>query len=384
MNSRSFVLVIAAVLAVCSPVRAAPASTNVRGAAYPAINADGSISFHFTAPTAQKVQVQPGDAAGEHSGMGAGPFDMTRDKDGVWSVTIPPGVPGFHYYWLMADGVPVNDPSSETFFGYNKETSGIDVPEPGVDFYLPKAVPHGQVRSLWYYSKITQAWRRANVYTPPGYDRNPRQRYPVLYLRHGGGENADGWVKQGQMNFIMDNMLAEKKAKPMIVVMENNYANRPGETASTAPGTPRDSPIVDVTLDELLPAVQANFRTIPDREHRAMAGLSAGSALTLTITLGHLDRFSWIGAFSNPPTKIDPKTAYGGVFKDAAGFNRKVHLLWFSAGTAEHQIHDAAKASHEALDQAGIKTVWTEFPGTAHEWQTWRKALYGFAPLLFR
>jgi enterochelin esterase-like enzyme len=363
-----------------------PADTNVRGAEYPRVHANGSVTFQVKAPTAQKVQVQPGAAAGEPSGLGAGPFDMVRSADGVWSVTVPPGVPGFHYYWLLVDGVEANDPSSETFFGYNKETSGVEVPEPGVDFYLPKDVPHGEIREHWYYAKVTEAWRRALVYTPPAYDANPRLRYPVLYLQHGGGESVTGWPRQGHMNFIMDNLIATGKAKPMIVVMENGYALKPGEKQG-APGgpIPTHSTLEEVVVGELIPTIDASYRTLADRDHRAMAGLSMGSRQTLQITLSNLDKFSYIGAFSRPTdANFAAATSYNGVFKDAAAFNKKVHLLFFGAGTAEHSIHDSAKASHEALDKAGVKNVFVEFPGTAHEWQTWRKTLNDFAPRLFR
>jgi enterochelin esterase-like enzyme len=362
-----------------------PATTNVRGSEYPRVHADGQVTFRVVAPTAQKVQVQPGAAAGEASGLGAGPFDMTRDKDGAWTVTTPPSVPGFHYYWLLIDGVEANDPSSETFFGYNKETSGIEVPDSALDFYLPKDIPHGEIREHWYHSKITEEWRRTLVYLPPGYDSN-RRRYPVLYLQHGGGENVTGWPRQGLMNFIMDNLIEAGKAKPMIVVMDTGYALKPGEQAPS-PGGPFPPPITfkQVVINEVTPAVDTTYRTIADRDHRAMAGLSMGSRQTLYITLTNLDKFSYIGAFSNPAMPdFNPATSYDGVFKDAAAFNKRVHLLWFGAGTVEHAIHDSAKASHEALDKAGVKNVFVEFPGTAHEWQTWRKALNDFAPRLFR
>jgi enterochelin esterase-like enzyme len=363
-----------------------PATTNVRGVQFPRVHSDGRVTFRVTAPSAQKVQIQPGAAAGEPSGLGAGPFDMTRDKDGVWTVTTPPAVPGFHYYWLLIDGVPANDPSSETFFGYNKETSGVEIPEPGVDFYLPKDVPHGQIREHWYHSKITAEWRRALVYVPPGYDSHPRERYPVLYLQHGGGENVTGWPRQGLMNFIMDNLIAEGKVKPIIVAMETGYASKPGEEP-LAPGAPlaARSTFEQVIVGEFIPNIDATYRTIADREHRAMAGLSMGSRQTLQITLTNLDKFSFIGAFSRPPVRdFDAASAYDGVFKDAAAFNKKVHLLWFGAGTAEHEIHDSVKAAHEALNRAHVQNVFVEFPGTAHEWQTWRRALYDFAPRLFR
>ncbi len=359
-----------------------PAITNVRGAEYPRVHSDGRVTFRVAAPTAQKVQLDAPPAAGSPSGLGGGPFDMVKDKDGFWTVTTPPAVPGFHYYNLLIDGVTVNDPSSETFFGFNKETSGVEVPEPGVDFYYPKNVPHGEVRMKWYYSKITESFRPAYIYTPPDYDKNAGKRYPVLYLRHGGGENLYGWVKQGMMNFIMDNLLAEGKIVPMLVVMENGAASRPGEALTNNGAT--QGTIVDVTMKELIPMIDASFRTRADREHRAMAGLSMGSGQTMQIGLTNLDSFSWLGAFSFPSGNFDVRKSYGGVFNDAAGFNKKVHLLYFSAGTAETRIHDGAKAAHDAIEKAGIKTPFIEFPKTAHEWQTWRKALYDFAPRIFK
>lgn len=177
-----------------------PAPSNVRDAAFPRIHSDLRVTFRFVAPTVSSVQMEGGD------GLGPGPFDMTRDDEGIWTVTTPPVVPGFHYYWLLVDGVAVNDPSSQTYFGYGKPTSGIDVPEPGVDFYDPKDVPHGEVRSHWYHSEITGKWRKATVYTPPGYDAKPGVRYPVLYLQHGAGEDETGWTKQGYANFIWNEL----------------------------------------------------------------------------------------------------------------------------------------------------------------------------------
>ena len=363
-----------------------PATSNVRGAEYPRVHSDGRVTFRVAAPTAQKVQLDAPPAGSAPSGLGAGPFDMVRDKDGFWTVTIPPVVPGFHYYSILIDGFPANDPSSETYFGYNKETSGVEVPEAGVDFYYPKNVPHGDVRIKWYYSKVTQSWRQAYVYTPPDYERDPRKRYPVLYLRHGGGENVHGWIKQGMANFTMDNLLAEGKAVPMLIVMDNGYASRPGEPEPSGPvAITQQSTVVQVTINDLIPVIDASYRTLADREHRAMAGLSMGSRQTLQITLGNLDKFSWIGAFSRPPLNdFDVKAAYNGVFNDAAGFNKRVHLLYFGAGTAETAIHDSVKATHDALDRAGIKNVFVEFPKTAHEWQTWRKSFYDFAPRIFK
>ena len=369
---------------------AVPATSNVPGAEYPKIHSDRRVSFRFKAPKAQTVAVSVGKT-----------YPMERDTNGVWSVTTAPLVPGFHYYWLVIDGEMLNDPASETFYGVGKQSSGIEIPEVGVDFYNPKDVPHGEIRERIYFSKTTQAWRRIFVYTPPDYDANRDARYPVLYLQHGGGEDERGWVVQGRVNHIMDNLLAEKKAQPMIVVMEKGYARKPGEPqVPLRPPTgtnamPRDFSRMFSTLDEvftkdLIPMIDATYRTKTDREHRAMAGLSMGGMQTFNITLNHLDLFSYIGGFSGAGGgfgggTFDAKTANGGAFADAEAFNKKVHLVWLGIGTAEAKnMHTSVSNYHDALEKAGIKTVYYESPGTAHEWQTWRRDLKEFAPLLFR
>lgn len=364
-----------------------PATSNVRDAQYPRIHSDLRVTFQVKAPTAQKVQVVPPEAGGALNGLGKAPYDMVRDQDGVWTVTTPPVVPGFHYYWLLVDGVAVNDPSSDSYFGFNKQTSGVEVPEPGVGFYQIKDVPHGEVREHWYHSRITGLWRRARVYTPPEYEANPKMRYPVLYLQHGGGEDEMGWTKQGRANFIMDNLLAAKQTKSMIIVMDCGYATKQGEPpVATQPGrtpAPRNH-FPDVVVHELIPAIDAACRTMPDREHRAMAGLSMGAGQTLQITLSNLDKFSYIGSFSGGALQnFDLKTSYNGVFADPAVFNKKVHLLWLGAGTAEESHVASSKAAHEVLDKAGINNVLFLSPGTAHEWQTWRRDLHDFLPRLF-
>jgi enterochelin esterase family protein len=362
-----------------------PASTNVRGAEYPRVHADLRVTFRMKAPEAKKVQLQPG---GDDNGLGKGPIEMTRSADGVWSVTIPPVVPGFHYYWFLVDGVIVNDPGSETFFGWGRQSSGVDVPGTDADFYAPKDVPRGDVRVRWYLSKTTQKWRRAFVYTPAEYDANPRTRYPVLYLQHGSGEDERGWTNQGHANFILDNLIAEGKAKPMIVVMEQGYATPPGVVQTTTTqgrGGGQPSVFEQVVVNDLIAMIDSTYRTLADKDHRAMAGLSMGGGQTLQITLAHMDKFSWIGSFSSPLRGgPDLKTAYGGAFTDAAAFNNKIHLLWFGAGTGEERMLKPALAMHETLEKAGIKNVFYQSPGTAHEWHTWRRDLREFAPLLFR
>jgi enterochelin esterase-like enzyme len=332
---------------------------------------------------------------------------MTKEAEGIWSVTTPPAVPGFHYYWFVLDGVAVNDPSSQSYFGYGKETSGVEVPEPGADYYAINDVPHGEVRAKWYLSTTTGGWRRILVYTPPGYDGNPRSRYPVLILQHGSGEDETGWTRQGRAQFILDNLIAAGQAKPMIVVMERGYAARAGTPAVTVgPGTsPRDlkpafSTFEDVIIHDLIPVIDASYRTIPDREHRAMAGLSMGGMQTLFIALQHLDMFAYIGSLSGPvvpdpdstqpigsaqPGPFNTKTAYEGAFSNPSAFNSKVKLLWLGVGTAEPEMfRGGIGAAVQALRAAGVRVVYFESHGTAHEWQTWRRDLNDFAPRLFR
>lgn len=364
-----------------------PASSNIMGAQYPRIHPDGRVTFRVPARDAQKVQLMPGSAAGSDSGLGAGPIDMVKDDRGFWTVTTKPAVPGFHYYWFIIDGVSANDNGSESYYGWGRECSGVEVPEKGVDFYDAKPVSHGDVRIRWYFSKLTGEWRQAYVYTPPDYDTG-RARYPVLYLQHGAGENVTTWTKQGHADLILDNLIAEGKAKPMLVVMDTGYATKLGATpvASPAGGQPQiPNAFEEVLITELIPMIDSSFRTIADREHRAMAGLSMGGRQTLQITLTHLDKFAWIGSFSAPAVaNFDVKTSYAGVLSDAAAFNKKVHLVWIGAGTAEDRIHQGAVALHEALDKAGVHNVFFESQGTGHEFQTWRRSLHDFAPRLFR
>ena len=378
------------------PSDAVPAPSNIRGAEYPRIHPDLRVTFRIKAPDAQKVVFAFFDSQR---------YPAKKGEDGFWTATTEPQVPGFHYYRVFIDGAEVNDPASETFYGTGKQASGIEIPEKDVDFYLPKNLPHGEVRERWYHSSTTQQWRRIFVYTPPGYDTDRDTRYPVLYLQHGGGEDERGWPNQGRVGFILDNLLAEGKARPMLVVMEQGYARRPGDTAPppgpprrTAPGqAPAPRPdfsrmfgaFEDVMVKELIPMIDATYRTIPDRDHRAMAGLSMGGMQTFQITLKHLDLFAYIGGFSGGGggfggVPFDPKTAHNGVMADADAFNKKVHLLWLGIGTAEPQrMYESVKNYHQALEKAGIKHVYYESPGTSHEWLTWRRSLHEFAPLLF-
>lgn len=352
-----------------------PATSNLPGMEYPRVHADLRVTFRVSAPNAKKVQVVPG---GSDNGLGQGPFDMQRDDKGVWTATIGPVVPGFHYYWLLVDGFACNDPATQTYFGWSKECSGIDVPDKTLDFYDIKDVPHGEVRSHWYYSKTTGMWRRAMVYTPSDYDRDPQTRYPVLYLQHGMGENERGWTAQGRANFILDNLLAQKKAQPMIVVMENGMVapRAGGSPASAQPGANarRNEAFGELVINDLIPMVDTAYRTIPDRTHRALAGLSMGAGQAMQIGLGNLDKFAYVGSFSGGgPTR-----------SDFSKLEPKPLLVWMGAGSVESGRMASGKTAVEAMTKAGIGAIWFEAPATSHEWQTWRKCLYDFAPRLFQ
>jgi enterochelin esterase-like enzyme len=359
-----------------------PASTNVNNSAYPRIHPDLRVTFRLKAPDAGKVQV--------HSNFGlgtGGPWEMVRGDDGVWSLTSPPVVAGFHYYAFIVDGVQVNDPGSDVFFGTGKPTSGIEIPESGVDFYDAKDVPHGEVRSRWYKSQVTGKTRHLMVYTPPGYDADQQLRFPVLYLQHGSGEDETGWSRQGHVNFILDNLIATGKAKPMIIVMEKGYASRAGEPAVPAErGRGDGGAFEDVMLKDVIPMIDATYRTLADKEHRAIAGLSMGGGQALRIGLTHLETFSVVASFSGV-RDVDLKTAYDGVFAEPATFDQKASLLYLHSGTVgmDANIHKSASNLHSALQQHGIKNVaFQDAKGFAHEWQTWRYAIHDLAPRLFQ
>jgi enterochelin esterase family protein len=358
-----------------------PASSNIPGAEYPKIHADLRVSFRLKAPEAQKVRLHLDKD-----------YDLERDTNGVWSVITTPQVPGFHYYWFLLDGVNVCDPGSETFFGVGRQSSGLEVPSKGEEFYNPKDVPHGEVRSKWYFSKITGKWRRCFVYTPPDYDNNPAARYPVLYLQPGFGEDERGWAVQGRVNFILDNLIATGAAKPMLAVMDNQFSALKPAEAPFAFGGRRGGPgnrpnfgtygvtFTELMLTELIPMIESNYRALSGRENRAMAGLSMGGMQTFLTTLQHLDQFAYIGGFSPglPQSEIDK------IYKDPEEFNKRVKLLWIGTGTVERDHNPNILRLHESLDKAGIKHVYFESPGTAHEWLTWRRDLNDFAPRLFK
>jgi enterochelin esterase-like enzyme len=370
-------------------------STNIRPTEYPRILPDNRVVFQLNAPSAHSVAFQTDKT-----------YPATRDAAGLWTATTDPQVPGFHYYWLIVDDVKVADPASASFYGTGRDTSGIEIPEPNHegDYYQQQDVAHGDVRERWYHSKVTGQWRRFFIYTPAGYDRDQQTRYPVLYLQHGAGEDERAWVIQGRVGQIMDNLIAAGKAPAMLVVMDQGYARRPGEAEAPmklpAPGTDlnvvlkeftqRFGAFTDVVLQDVIPLVDVMYRTMPDRDHRAIAGFSMGGMQAFLIGLQHLDTFASIGGLSGAGGgfgggKIDAKTYLDGVFADPAAFNAKMRLIFLGVGTAEpERIHTSVVGYHEALTTIGIKHVFYESPGTSHEWLTERRNLRELATRLFK
>jgi enterochelin esterase family protein len=411
-----------------------PASTNILGQQYPQVNSARQVRFSIRAPQVQSIRV-----------MGT---NLVKGEDGVFTGTTTPQDPGFHAYQLTVDGFVVADPASESFFSGGKMTSAIEVPEAGVDFYDNKDVPHGEIRSHWYKTKAGEN-RQAWVYTPPDYDQDQTKRYPVLYLQHGMLEERRAWAQQGRTNFILDNLIAEKKAVPMIVVMEDGGISQgmggggggrggnpggrggaPGAAPAGGPAsTPRggtlgpmldgdalifvgapgaapsapgggaapggrggggragggrgpggmNMPFTTQIINDIVPEIDAKFRTIPDRDHRAMSGLSLGGTQTYQITAANKDKFGYVGIFS-APFGFPGLNAYAATAEE---FDKEYKVFFISMGGKEGggTGRDPAKQ----LKDAGVKhVIYYEAPGTAHEFQTWRKSLHEFAPLLFQ
>jgi len=356
-----------------------PSSVNQPGKQYPQVNSEGRVRVSILAPQAQKVQLD----------IGGVKYDLIKNDKGVWMGESAPQVEGFHYYQLNVDGASVPDPGSLYFYGASRWGSAIEIPSPDQDFYAYKEVPHGLVSQKLYFSKITNAWRRCFVYTPADYDKNPTKRYPVLYLQHGSGEDETGWPTQGKANLILDNLIATKKAVPMIIVMDNGYATKAPAATQNAAGK-GVSPFEEVVINEIIPMIDGAFRTLSDREHRAMAGLSMGANQTITITMNNLDKFSYIAGFSGtsnyPRTDvIDPATFMGGKFKDGAALNKQIKLFWLGLGTKEPSpFPGSVKAFRDMLEKQGVNYTYYESQGTAHEWLTWRRDLKQFASLIFK
>lgn len=346
--------------------------TTHRLAQFPKIHKDGRVWFQYKAPTtAQSVKLH----------MGSDDYDMQKDSKGLWNVVLTNPKPGYQVYWIIVDGTEVEDPGSDIFFSNGYRTV-LEVPSPGEDFYLPKQVPHGDVREHWFYSRVTGSFRRMFVYTPPSYEKDNSTRYPVLYLQHGAGENEVEWTHSGKANFILDNLIAEGKARPMIIVMNNGFATRPGKDGQALTGNARWAAFEEMLINEVIPDIDAFYRTIPNRENRAMAGLSMGGMQTFTVGLTNLNTFSYLGIFSGVPTN------FSDLLKDALqqgpAFNQKLKLFWTGSGTDEAAFINRQKELQELLTKSGIKAQYFKSPNTGHEFQTWRRCLHEFAPLLFR
>jgi len=381
-----------------------PSPSVQQGSQYPQVNSEHRVRTRVRAAGATNVLL---DISGVK-------YPLTKGENGFWTGDSTPQDQGFHYYQIEIDGASVPDPGSLYFYGASRWGSGVEVPADDQDFYALKNVPHGQLRLVLYYSKTSSSVRDCYVYTPPDYDKDPSKRYPVLYLQHGMGENETGWGAQGHANLILDNLLADGKAKPFIIVMENglNVGGAGGGGGRGGFGGGMGGGFEKVLLEDLIPYVDANFRTIADQPHRAMAGLSMGGMQTHTITLAHLDTFSHIGMFSGGSITTNEIT-------DLAAFKEKVKAVFISYGSrelggnrrgggpppaaAEAGNTNAAnaaparggrggfggfggdpQASTEALKAAGVNAHFYVSPLTAHEWQSWRRSLHEFAPLLFQ
>lgn len=343
---------------------------------YPRVDAKNQAYFRLYAPQASKVQVVCGKSQ-----------DMEKTHEGWWYATTPPLPYGFHFYHFLIDGVAVSDTECHTYCGSFGRSSAIEIPEGKEgDYYRPQNVPHGQVRSVAYYSNFERKYRRCFVYTPAEYETWPQKRYPVLYLQHGMCEDETGWPNQGKANFILDNLIASGNCRPMIVVMDNgncgiHFKPKAGEDPQKAREA-FGATFTPILLQDIIPMIDKQFRTLPDREHRAMAGLSWGGHQTFQTALNHLDKFSYIGTFSGAlflkESELDK--VYNGVFSDSKAFNQKVHTLFIGIGSEENF---GAKALSDALTRKGIQNTFFESKGTAHKWLTWRRCLKEFLPLLF-
>jgi len=342
-----------------------PNEYNLEGRQYPFVNADRTVTFKVDMPQAQSVSLNLG---GRHA--------MIKNADGLWEYTTTPQTPGFHFYSLIVDGKTVPDPNTQQFYGSNIWQSGIEVPELCIGFYKEKDIPHGQVINQKYASKLTGQERVCNVYVPAGYDKGDK-RYPVLYLLHGAGEDETGWPSQGKVANIMDNLIEEGAATPMIVVMDHGVATIPGiDSKSMFDFTAYEK----LVMEELIPMIDSKYRTMTDRDSRAICGLSLGGFQSWTIAMNHRDKFAWLGGFSGsgkgPGTTAD-------LYDES--LNKDFKFMFISTGTKESaQMYATVKNFHDILVSKGVKHVFYQSEGTDHEWLTWRRSLYRFAPMIFK
>lgn len=357
-----------------------PSVTTQESKEYPQVNSEGRVRVQISAPEAHNVQLD----------IGAVKYNLTKNKKGVWIGESAPQDEGFHYYQLNIDGASVPDPGSLYFYGASRWGSGIEVPAKDQDFYALKNVPHGEVREHIYFSKTNNSLRRCFIYTPPEYAKNTNKRYPVLYLQHGRGENETGWSSQGHANLIIDNLIAEGKAKPFIIVMDNgtwrkSNQKRPTQQGGRPAGAWPPEGWVDgfknTLIQDIIPMIDVNYRTLANQKNRAMAGLSMGGMQTRIITLTNPDVFSHVGMFSGGSISIED-------VEKSPNFKENIKLLFVSYGSRELENRREGfggdpKVNTEALKKLGINTHFYVSPQTAHEWQSWRRSLKEFAILIF-
>ncbi len=357
-----------------------PVSTILPGATYPKVEDNGHVTFRLKAPKATSVKIAGGE------GLVKEPLDMIPSVDGSWSITTPTKADvGFHYHWFEVDGLRVNDPGTYSFFGWGRETSGVEVPTPGENFHhFHPGATAGSVAERWYVSQLTGRLRRCFVYLPASYMTDNTSTFPVLYLLHGAGECERSWIEQGRLQFILDNAIAARIAKPMIVVADSGYAAFADSPADANDRQSATAAFEQVLLEELVPMIDQAYRTKASAKDRALAGLSMGGGQSLAIGLKHPEVLASVAAMSaGRNVDFNTATAYGGVMKDANAFNSRFKRLWLSAGTNEKPTFDAINAMHHALDAAGIRHALYISDATAHEWHTWRRSLHELVQCLF-
>lgn len=352
--------------------------TNINHGSYPRVLKDGSVMFRVNAPQAQNVQI---DLCGTK-------YDMTKGEGGVWTVTTKTQVPGFHYYSLVVDGVSVADPASQTFFGCSRWSSAIEIKEEGMADFEVQDVPHGEVRTVYYYSKVDESWRPLMVYTPAGYNEG-KKAYPVVYIQHGGGEDHRGWMEQGRTAQIMDNLIAQGKAVPMIVVSSNsNVQNRNGGFGGGYSWQGMQT-FRSEMIDNIIPFVEKTYRVKKDRKNRAMCGLSMGGGQSFYIGLRDPEVFANVGVFSTGmfggiqgASNFDLEKEVPGMLTDTKTFNKKFDVFFVSCGEQDPRISYTRDIVKKMRD-GGVEVKFNSYPGD-HEWQVWRKSLHEFAQYLFK
>jgi enterochelin esterase-like enzyme len=347
-----------------------PASSNVRRVGYPQILADSRAIFQIKAPDAREVQL---DLLKK--------YDMVKDTSGVWEVTTDSLSEGFHYYSLIIDGVALADPGSETFYGMGRMASGIEVPFKADDYYAIKDIPHGEIRIRRYFSTVFRQWRQFYIYTPPDYDDNPAQNYPVLYILHGGGEDERGWASQGKTDLILDNLIAEKKATPMLIVMPDANVNTDGFDE-------RLFKMFEAELKQcLIPFVEQKYRVNTNAGNRSLAGLSMGGLHTLYAGINNVDLFTYLGVFSSgwiQPMQVELANAqYDFMRKNVDKINSNLKQFWIAMGGREDIAYNNCRVMLAKFDEMKINYTYSEYTG-GHSWPVWRNNLYNFAQLLFK